>query len=682
MVHPPATQPRSGDAANDEFVLNGQVIKRGTLLNGHKSSSAMWTTPLRAPLIVRDPKLVGRYGVRVAVRTPGRLLAAAVRGTGVLGVNWWNWVNATHATAQLLDKGKFSTADAAGLELIKEQRRLISAKAALAVVTAGGLLALTQTWPLLIGLGATGLLTAAIAGRRTTADLQALNASTQYALESQIIDASVSSEQLTEAFASAGIIKADQEVCLDGVRMPHHDGIALTLTVHLPPGRTYKHVMAAKAALASALDIDERWLDIERVPGSGRQVSLWLADSDPYDRPAHSSPLTSASSWDLWQAIPFGTDKRGRRVSLPLIFTSVLVSSMPRMGKTVVLRMLAMAAALDARTRLYLWDGKGGKDFSPFQGIAHGFGRGVRGDTVERLYRALCDLVAEMNDVYERLDELDDNICPDGKITPEILADPASGIDLKLIVIDEAQRYLEDPAWGPLILEKLVDLAKVGPALGFVVVIATQKSDAEAIPSSLRDQLGTRFVLRVMTWQASEAGLGSNTYKAGYNAADFERHHKGWGLLRGAEDVELGGDVLVVHTDYVDIRDARRVVERATALREEAGTLPGQRPAPASASAGAPADPAQRVPALLADIVALADAEGAPRLSTTAIIDKLALEMTPKALGGLLASWGCPVGKQQIAGREVRGPEADDLRAAVRRITAGGDVEVKVRRAA
>ncbi|TMR22091.1 hypothetical protein ETD86_13055 [Nonomuraea turkmeniaca] len=683
MDHPSAdTQP--AHPAGDDIVLNGQVIKRSDLTRATSGIPAPWTAPLTPPLIIRDPKLAGLYAVRVAARVPGRLLGAALRGTGVLGNQWWMWANAVNEQNRAFEAGRYDTNMMAALDALRTQRRTASAKVAGAVVAGSVLLFALNAWPILAGAGTIWVAVAAIAGRRTPEQLRALGhaadagRSAVGAAGAPAVDASVSSEQLTEAFIAASIIKAGQEVHLDAARLPHHDGTALIVVVRLPAGRTHKQVIAAKAALASALDIDERWLDVERVPGTGRHVSLWLADSDPFDRPKHRSPLIGADAWDLFHAVPFGTSIRGRRVALPLIFTSVLVSSMPRMGKSVVLRLLAMAAALDVRVRLYLWDGKGGKDFSPFKSIAHGFGRGVRGRTVEELYTALCALVAEMGALYEWIDELDDDICPDGKITPEMLDDPSYGLTLKLIIIDEVQRYLEDPVWGKLILEQLIELAKVGPALGFILVIATQKADADTIPSSLRDQLGTRFVLRVMTWQASEAGLGTNTHVAGYNAAEFDGHHQGWGFLRGAEDVDLGGDILTVRSDFADVRDARQVVKRALELREQAGMLPGQqRP---GAPAPVIADPRERVPAVLAAIAELA-AEAAgehlPRLSTTAIIAQLELKMSPKALGGMLADWGCPVGRQTINGDEVRGPATADVLAAVDRIVSGGAVEVR-----
>ena len=52
-------------------------------------------------------------------------------------------------------------------------------------------------------------------------------------------------------------------------------------------------------------------------------------------------------------------------MSISLVWSSLLIGSIPRMGKTNAARIPAAAAALDPYTRLIIADGKGGKDFEP-----------------------------------------------------------------------------------------------------------------------------------------------------------------------------------------------------------------------------------------------------------------------------------------------------------------------------
>jgi DNA segregation ATPase FtsK/SpoIIIE, S-DNA-T family len=57
-----------------------------------------------------------------------------------------------------------------------------------------------------------------------------------------------------------------------------------------------------------------------------------------------------------------------------------------------------------------------------------------------------------MNDRYERLRELPHDLCPEGKLTPAIARSKRLGMPLRLVCIDEVQRYLEHPEHGKIIL--------------------------------------------------------------------------------------------------------------------------------------------------------------------------------------------------------------------------------------
>jgi hypothetical protein len=79
---------------------------------------------------------------------------------------------------------------------------------------------------------------------------------------------------------------------------------------------------------------------------------------------------------DLFKAQPFGTDQRGRYVELTLMFTSMAIGAIPRMGKTFAVRELLLIAALDARAEIHVYDNKGTGDLSPLECVAHRYGVG------------------------------------------------------------------------------------------------------------------------------------------------------------------------------------------------------------------------------------------------------------------------------------------------------------------
>jgi S-DNA-T family DNA segregation ATPase FtsK/SpoIIIE len=394
---------------------------------------------------------------------------------------------------------------------------------------------------------------------------------------------------LVEAFRAAGAIGRTEGLLM--VERPRNDTSGWSMVLDLPPSRKASDVIGKREALASALAVDEVRLILERVRGdkghAGR-LSVWIGHTDPYAAPPVASPLADAEAWDLWRSVPFGRTARGDRVELPVVWTSILIGAIPRMGKTYAARIPVTAAALDPHVRVIGADGKGGKDFRPFERIAHRFIRDARTDSARRLIAVLEEAAADVEDRFSRLADMDDELCPESKVTPAITRDPAHRMPLTVIFVDEVQNYLEndtplhlDQPKGKRIGQRICDLltfiAKTGPAAGYSLVLATQKPDAKVLPDKLRGQLGTRFALKVMTYQASETILGAGTYKAGMDASKLLKTHKGVGLLLGADgESDLSaGEAVTVSTDLLLIAQIRAACERGRALREAEGTLTG-----------------------------------------------------------------------------------------------------------
>ncbi len=182
---------------------------------------------------------------------------------------------------------------------------------------------------------------------------------------------------------------------------------------------------------------------------------------------------------------------------------------------------------------------------------------------------------------------LDDEICPESKITPAISRDQDLGMPITAVIIDEVQVFLENPArevvggrkttLGVYIADLLTYLAKKGPAAGIVVILATQRPDSTTIPSRLRAVLGSRFALRVMDWRDSNIILGEQMNTRGYDSSTLLPSHKGVGILRPDGDTEAGADVLAltVRTYYMPNAEWRTICARGRALREATGTLTG-----------------------------------------------------------------------------------------------------------
>jgi S-DNA-T family DNA segregation ATPase FtsK/SpoIIIE len=393
---------------------------------------------------------------------------------------------------------------------------------------------------------------------------------------------------LVDAFRDAKLIGKDESLRL--VERASHDGAGWSVTVDLPATRKAADAIKNRDALASALAVDEMQLIVERVRGRGGhagRVFLWVADDDPYSGPPLRFPLLDAEVWDAWRSIPFGRDARNRRVDLQLVWTSLIVGAIPRQGKTFAARLPAAGLVLDPHTRLYVFDGKGGKDWEAAEAVAHRF---VCGDEPEHVTAArdhLVELVAEVQSRFSRMSTLDDDLCPESKITPAISRDPSLQMPITAMIIDEVQVYLENPmredvggkktTLGAYIADLLAYLARKGPAVGIVVLLATQRPDSTTIPSRLRAVLGSRFALRVMDWRDSNIILGEQMNTRGFDASALLPRHKGVGILRPDADTDEGGETLAttVRTYYMANADWRTICARGRRLREQAGTLSG-----------------------------------------------------------------------------------------------------------
>jgi S-DNA-T family DNA segregation ATPase FtsK/SpoIIIE len=462
-------------------------------------------------------------------------------------------------------------------------------------------------------------------------------------------------DMVVRAFTAAKLCKEDTPVTF--AHPIARDGKGWLAVIDLPYGSKASDAIKRREDIAAGLDIDEVQVFLTRhrgTDGSARRVSLWVADTDPYAEKPPVSPLAVLESVDFWKPWAFGLDARRRPVNMLLVWSGLLVGAIPRMGKTFAARIAACAAALDAYVQLLVFDGKGGKDWQPFEGVAHRYGSGVRTAVVEHLVRTLRELVVEMNRRYEVFRKLPNDRCPEGKLTPALSRDKRLRMPLVLLCIDEVQRYLEHPEYGAIILELLVELAKVGPAAGIMLVLATQRPDSKVLPEGLRGQIGTRFALKVMNWQSSDTILGAGASTAGLDASKLLQAHKGVGILLGADDGELaeaGGQT--VRTYLLDLATVQRVVDRGRELRAKAGTLTG---------IAAGEDLVDEAPArnLLDDVREVFGA-GEPKLWSEVIASRLA-ERWPDAYDGWSAAdISTMLGKHGIRTAQVWGQTPDGV---------------------
>ena len=114
------------------------------------------------------------------------------------------------------------------------------------------------------------------------------------------------------------------------------------------------------------------------------------------------------------------------------------------------------------------------------------------------------------------------------------------------------------------------DLVKRGPALGIVLILATQRPDAKSLPTGISANAVLRLCLKVMGQVENDMVLGTSAYKNGTRATMFAFSDKGICYFAGEGDAPR-----IVRGFYIDAPAAEKIALRARAIRAAAGTLTG-----------------------------------------------------------------------------------------------------------
>lgn len=384
------------------------------------------------------------------------------------------------------------------------------------------------------------------------------------------------------AYYAAGLghpDRKDQQVTFAPPGMSRDDDGSRVL-VDLPYGKGLDDALKARGAIASGLDVALSQVFISRDPSSHRRHVLWVADRDPLAVPVGRTPLLSCRETDIWKPAPFGLDERGQLVTVPLMWNSVLVSALPRAGKTFAARALALYGALDPYVRLDVFDFKGSPDWRKFALVASSYGFGMtpmrEGLPLDIFADTLLALKRDVQERYARLSDLPPDVCPEGKLTREIARDPAYGMPVRMVVLDEFQEVYDLGDDSKEFAALLTFLVKVAPAAGVILVDSTQRPSGVGSGqtaqqfTSFRDNHAVRFGLRTSSWQVSELCLGAGAYSEGLDTSVLLPQYKGVGILRGASDLSP-----TVRTYLADGGDAEKILAAARAHRQRAGTLAG-----------------------------------------------------------------------------------------------------------
>ena len=382
-------------------------------------------------------------------------------------------------------------------------------------------------------------------------------------------------EIITAALGALGIALINQAI-RDGqgihfVTDVHRDGEGWRADIDLPHGVTVHMILQKRSELASALrrPLSAVWPEAVPAEHEARMI-LWIGYHDISKVKPKPWPLLKTGTANLFEPIPFGTDPRGRPIQVSMFEVNHLIGSAPGQGKTTILRELGCAAALDPDADLWVHEHSGKGDLESLAKVSHRYVSGIDDESIAYAAKSLHLLRGELERRSDQFKKLPREARPHGKLTRELAAERRLKLRLLVAIFDEVHNLFGHPKYGDQAKQDAMDVARLGRAYGIIIILATQRPDKDSLPTTLRSVMTSRFCLKVMDQDTNDMILGTGAYKLGYNAMLFRTGtDAGLGWMRGETEGQI------VRTYWLDLLDTEKVIGRARAARERAGTLSG-----------------------------------------------------------------------------------------------------------
>ena len=498
-----------------------------------------------------------------------------VRGAGRLIrrlLTWWHWPAGWELESQAVAAGRPGLHDALrthqqGLKTRSARGRII----AVAVTAAGGGLAaavLTAPWWAWIPAGIAAAAVVARFGRPEGRPV------IRPAVVPPVYQAPTP-EVISRALAALGIAQIN-EVMRDGrgitfVSDVHRDGDGWGVDLDLPHGVTPRMILARREQLASGLrrPLSATWPEPVPEEHEGR-LRLWVGFHDISKTRPRAWPLARAGQADVFAALPFGTDPRGRDVTVPMFEVNWLIGAAPGQGKTSAVRVLACGTALDPLADLWIHELAGKGDLEPLAQVSHRYTSGLDDESVAYTAQSLKLLRGELERRSALFKKLPREAKPDGKLTRDLARDAKMRLRPLVCVIDECQVLFTHPRYGSDAADDAAHVIRLARAYGLILVLATQRPDKDSLPTQISGNVTARFCLKVPGHVENDLILGTSAHANGYRATVFRpKTDAGLGWLKG------DGDPAIARTFYIDLPGCERIAARARAMRQAAGVLSG-----------------------------------------------------------------------------------------------------------
>lgn len=350
---------------------------------------------------------------------------------------------------------------------------------------------------------------------------------------------------------------------------PSRVGQGTQLDIELPRGVSAAWVIKKRVEFASALrrELGCVFLTVgKRHPG---HLVVYVSDRPLAESDQPRWPLLDGKPIDVFDALPMVTNKAGDWLTLTFAYASMVVGAVPRMGKTFFLRQALIACSLDPRVKIAALDGKGTGDLGCIEPIAWFYSRGKR--DIERVRAFVASLLEELNARTDFINSLSEEECPESKVTSALASKYPDQLGPIVVGMDETQSYFDfgrkKNKEHQQIREELAggfeELVKLGPALGIIILLATQSVNAVTIPRGISTNVVIRACLKVFDYIANDQVLGSGACAKGIDATQFDFDDKGVMFL-AADGIAAE---MVRSAAGLDVPACKSMIAKALALR-------------------------------------------------------------------------------------------------------------------
>ncbi|MET9112855.1 cell division protein FtsK [Streptomyces longwoodensis] len=349
-----------------------------------------------------------------------------------------------------------------------------------------------------------------------------------------------------------------------------HDAYGVIARAQCLPGVGLEQFQKAAPHLANAWRCTRVAVTQDR-PG---QVVIRGVRLDPLKFPSEHRPTgdvpDETARWDL------GVDEYAQPVSVNLTqVPGVTVAGLPGFGKTSLVNRLLSDWAPSPAVQFACADGKVSAAYE-----------GDYADWVQRMFAFVGDDLEEANKLFRHLVELRRARSASVRSVLGVKSmwdvGPSDRWPLVVLIIDEAHTYFRDHKGSDPKTKKLAalaaenarlveDLVKKGRSVGLLVILTTQKSTGDAIPTFIRDVCPVGLSFAQKTAEAAVAALGEeirewpdanpiNLQDPTYVGVASMNHQSRAGFTR-------------IRTPYVPDADAARIAEQTASLTADPSVL-------------------------------------------------------------------------------------------------------------